>query len=135
MEKPLKLHSSDSGIGEIRVYPENIESYFDYDSQKDESSLEDIFEDLGSEIITWGDEVLKILKKSKSVQAINLVKEYEEIYIDYISKIENQMTSNTHKKYRVIKMHSGIFYTVKETLAEIDTMMEELNYNEKYGIY
>jgi uncharacterized linocin/CFP29 family protein len=133
MEKALRLHSADSGVDRIRIYPDNMESYFEYDSHKEELNLQAIFED--SEIFEWSSKAVEILKKSKTKMAMELVEEFDEIFGNLVDDIEEIQQKKKLKKYRVIKMHGGTFYTVQDTLDEIDSMIEEYNYNEKYGIH
>jgi hypothetical protein len=131
MSGPLKLHSADSGVGRVRLYPDDIEAYFEYDSSKGKSEFEKLFEALQADIIKWGKEAQNILKKSKSEKAAELLSEYDEIYEDFIAELSDE--DNGLKEYRIIKMTTGTFYTVSETIEEIDTLIEENEYNEKYG--
>lgn len=132
MGNPLKLHSADSSVGRVRLYQDNIEAYFEFDSTKDKSDFEKLFEALQADIIKWGKDAQKFLKKSKSEQAAFLLDQYDEIYEDFILNIQDE--NETLKEYRIIKMASGAFYTVHESIEEIDSMIEENDYKEKFGL-
>lgn len=132
MTRLLKLTSADSGVGRVRLYPDNIEAYFEFDTEKSQSKLEKLFEALESNIVKWGDEACAILKKSKTEKAARLLEEYDEIFDEFTEEIHSQQ--DDLKKYRIIKMYTGTFYTVQETIEEIDDMIEDHEYKEKYGI-
>lgn len=131
MAQPLKLTSADSGVGRIRLYPENIEAYFEFDHEKSQTKLEKLFEALESNIVKWGDEACSILKKSKTEKAAKLIEEYEGYFDEFTNEIENH--HEELQKYRIIKMYTGTFYTVQETIEDIDNLIEEVEYKEKYG--
>lgn len=133
MSNPIKLHSADGGGGKVRLYPDNIEAYFEFDSDKGESNLEKLMEALQADIIKWGKEAHKFLKKSKSQQAAKLIEEYEEIYEDFIDELDDDAEENGIKQYCIIKMATGTFYTVSETIEEIDELIEENEFKERYG--
>ncbi len=131
MGKPINLHSADGGISRVRLYPENIEAYFEYDSSKDQSEFEKLYEALQDDLIKWGKEVHKFLSKSKSAQALKLIEDYKEIYENFIDDVGEEESSI--ESYRIIKMHSGTFYTVTESIEKIDDLIEENEKYERYG--
>jgi len=128
----LKLHSADSSVGHVRIDHNNIESYFNFSQDASESQVEMLIEALERKIVDWGNKSVKLLKKSKTPQAIALVEEYEELYDEFSDDMQAEECEV--QAYCVVKMNSGNFYTVSETVEEIDELLRDIEYNEKYGI-
>lgn len=127
----LKLHSADRSVGVVRLDKNNIESYFDFSGLSDEGSIEILIDAFEKDIIHWGTNAVKVLNRSKSEAACSLVEEFDKLYKNFLLKIKDD--EEELKEYRVIKMTTGNFYTVKETIEELDRQIEDEEYNERYG--
>ena len=128
----LKLNSTDSSVKRVILDQELIESVFEFDGDIDQSNVERLIEAMEKEIIVWGDKARKVLMKSRTKLAEDLVSEFEDLYDDFMDGMKEE--SDAIKKYTVVKCTTGNYYTITETLDEIQHLMEENNYKERIGI-
>jgi H2-forming N5,N10-methylenetetrahydromethanopterin dehydrogenase-like enzyme len=128
----LMLNSADSSVKRVMVDQDLIESVFEFDGDVEQSNVEQLVEAMEKTVISWGNKAIKVLMKSTTKISIDLVAEFENIYDDFIDDMKEN--GDDIKKYTVVKCTSGNYYTVTETLDDIQHLMEENNYKERIGI-
>ena len=127
----LKLQSADPGIKNMRIPSHQIECYFDVEPSTEEKDIETYIDEHQMELIMWGDRAMKVLKSLKNEKAKELVEEFQEIYDEFFEVLEEK--KKLPEKYSIIKLHSQILYRVKETLEELDDMLEDFENKERFG--
>jgi len=132
MSNFLKLNSADSSVKRVIIDQDHLESVFEFDGDIDQSKIEHLIDAMEKDIIKWGIKVNKVIAKSKSKIAQDLVDEFEQLYDQFVEDMQEE--EEDIKKYTVLKCLSGNYYTVIETLDEIEIKMEENNYKEKFGL-
>lgn len=132
MSNFLKLNSADSSVKRVIIDQDHLESVFEFDGDIDQSKIEHLIDAMEKDIIKWGIKVNKVIAKSKSKIAQDLVDEFEQLYDQFVEDMQEE--EEDIKKYTVLKCLSGNSYTVIETLDEIEIKMEENNYKEKFGL-
>ena len=132
MSNFLKLNSAYSSVKRVIIDQDHLESVFEFDGDIDQSKIEHLIDAMEKDIIKWGIKVNKVIAKSKSKIAQDLVDEFEQLYDQFVEDMQEE--EEDIKKYTVLKCLSGNSYTVIETLDEIEIKMEENNYKEKFGL-
>lgn len=127
----LKLNSLDLGIREIRFPMHQIECYFDV-NEDTQDSIEEYIEEHHLRLMAWSSSTLKILKRSKTEEAKELLEEFKDLYTEFMESAEE--IKKRPKKYSVIKTHSQTMYRVAETLDELDFLIEKETMNENLGM-
>ena len=128
----LKLNSADSSVNRLMIDQDLIESVFEFDGDIDQSNVERLVVAMEKDVTEWGDKARKVLMKNTTKLAESLVAEFENLYDTFIDDMKEE--GDDIKKYTVIKCTSGNFYTVTESLDDIQFLMEENNYREKIGL-
>lgn len=81
-------------------------------------------------MIAWSVNAVRFLKKSKAVDAKKLLEEHKTV----LEKLMEEIEVNTDGgAYTIINTGNNRF-SVKETVHEIDEMINKIEYNERLGI-
>lgn len=128
----LKLKSADPGVKNIRIPSDLIECYFDIDLEA-KNDYELFMEEHQMLLLSWADRASKFIKKSKAVEALSLLEEYNELNEEFFEGIEQEKKRASTQSYSVIKLNSQTMYRVKESLKELDSIYNNISDQEKYG--
>lgn len=128
----IKIESADYYIKNVLVELNHLESVFEYEKQAKDSSIDTIIDSMDKSILDWGHKARRLLLKSKTKEAQELVGEYESLFEDFITDLKAQ--EDELQKYTVLKCFSGNFYTAKNTLEEIEDLISEAKHNSRMGI-
>ena len=127
----LKLKSAEPGMDTLCIPHIMIECFFDVDEDNKEA-IEEYIEGHQLELMSWSSRALKIIKRSKTEEARDLLEEFKDIYVDFMKTAED--FKKHPKQYTVIKTQSQTHYKVRETLDEIEELIEEEKTNHNLGI-
>lgn len=130
MSSFITLHSADSTVKRVMVEQDHIESIFEYDGNNKNKKTEELIVEIENDILVWGSKAVAFLSRSRSKEAQELVEEFDNIYDIFINSVNK---STTEKEYTVVKCFSGNYYTVKESLDDVNQLIEENNYHDKLG--
>ena len=128
----IKINSADRSIGKAIIELNHLESVFEYDEKNNVSSVDEILENIDKSIIDWGHKARRILLKSKTKEAQDLINEYEELYEEFISDLKDLKSGP--QKFTILKCFSGNFYRAQDTLEEIEELILEAKQNNRMGI-
>ena len=131
--KTLILSSLENGVKRLRLSPEIIESYYEFEDGSNKSKTTMIIEAFSGDLFMWADDVLKFLSKSKSQIAKKLIAEFEEIYEGYENELEMLEEFSELGNGRIIKLLNGSMYLVSNSLEDIEIQLEEIDKNERFG--
>lgn len=123
--KALKLNSAEKGSKHVRIPIDSITDYYSYDETEDYRVLSEN-EML---LVSWSSYAFKLLKKSKMEGAKKLVDDYEEIFENFMAEIKQNKSGES---YTVINTMNNRF-CIKESVFQIDDMIEEYIENERMG--
>jgi hypothetical protein len=123
----LKLNSAEKGVKQVRIPLESIADYYSFDEKEDYrvlSEQEMVF-------VSWASHAFRVLKKSKMEDAKKLAEDFEEIFEGFMSEVKQNKNGDS---YTVINTVTGSRFCIKESLEEIDDMIEGIIENDRLGI-
>lgn len=122
----LKLNSAEKGVKQVRIPLESITDYYSFDEKDDYRVLSEA-EML---LISWSSHAFRVLKKSKMEDAKKLVDDFEEIFEGLMSEVKENKSGES---YTVINTVNGSRFCIKESLEEVDDMIDQIIENDKLG--